>query len=131
MSLFKKQLHRPIAIACSGALALTLLVTVGMVMPGSVHAQDKLSKFSLIKLSRDQSAVLCQSKVFTQCMAFTEARCLELSEKALEKCMGPLPDTINLAELQNDTLEACPKEVYEKAGYAEEKAQQCLQEAMK
>lgn len=131
MSLVRKHLHRPIAMVCTGTLALTLLASIGMITAGPVYSQDKLSKFLLIKLSREQSAVLCQSEVFTQCMAFTQEQCLELSEKAVEKCMGPLPDTINLADLQNETLEACPKEVYEKAGYAEEKAQQCLQEAMK
>ncbi len=97
----------------------------------AVYSQDKLSKFLLIKLSRDQSAVLCKSTVFTGCMAFTEEQCLELSEKALEQCLAPLPDTIDLAELQNEALEACPKDVYDKAGFSDEKAQQCLAEAMK
>ena len=97
----------------------------------AAYAEDKLSKFLLIKLSREQSAVLCTSEVFTQCMAFTTEQCLDLSEKAVEECLAPLPDTINLEELQNDVLEACPKEVYDKAGYSEDKALQCLQEAMK
>ena len=110
---------------------MTLFVAAGVIGSGPAHSEDKLSKYLLIKLSREQSAVLCQSEVFTQCMAFTETQCFELSEKALEACMGPLPDTINLAELQNETLEECPKAVYEEAGFAEEKAQQCLQEALK
>ena len=124
-------LRRSIFAVCTMLIALTLLAAAGVISSGSTHAQDKLSKFLLLKLSRDQSAVLCKSEVFTQCMAFTETQCLELSEKALDECMGPLPDTINLADLQNETLEECPKKVYEDAGYTDEKAQQCLQEALK
>ena len=101
-------------------MAASLIILGGAFSAGAVHAQDKLSKFLLMKLSREQSAVLCKSEVFTQCMAFTDTECFELSEKALQECLGPLPDTINLAELQNDALEACPKRVYEKAGYPDD-----------
>ena len=102
---------RPIAVVGSAMLAVALITMGGVFSPGAVHAQDKLSKFLLMKLSREQSAVLCKSEAFTQCMAFTGNQCFELAEKALKECMGPLPDTINLAELQNDALEACPKRV--------------------
>jgi len=95
-----------------------------------VVAQEKISKLLLIKISRDQSQVLCTSEIFTQCMGFTETACLDLSEKALEQCILPLPDTIVLAELDNDTLESCPKTVYADAGYADEKAVECLQKAL-
>lgn len=112
-------------------LAVTIAALVCGTLSTAAYSEDKLSKFLLIKISREQSTVLCASTVFTQCMEFTEAQCLELSEKALQECLAPLPDTINLAELENDVLEACPKDVYAEAGYSDEKAQQCLQEAMK
>ena len=93
------------------------------------QAQDKLSKFLLIKLSREQSQVLCTSPSFTSCMGFSEQVCFEVSEKALEQCIVPLPDTIFLQDLSNDVLEACPQKVYADAGYSEEKAAACLQKA--
>jgi hypothetical protein len=64
-------------------------------------------------------------------MGFDAKLCLALSETALQKCLGPLPDTIVLSELQNETLEACPQSVYTEAGYEEEKALACLHKAMK
>lgn len=97
---------------------------------GWVIAQDKVSKFLIMKLSRDQSQILCTSEVFTRCMGFVEARCLEISEQALEQCIAPLPETIILSELENDVLEACPQKVYADAGYSNEKAVECLQKAL-
>ncbi len=91
--------------------------------------EDKLSKFLLIKLSREQSQVLCQSEVFTSCMGFTEQVCFELSEIALQQCIVPLPDTVNLQDLNSEVLEVCPQQVYEEAGYSNEKAIACLEEA--
>lgn len=91
--------------------------------------EDKLSKFLLIKLSREQSRVLCTAPAFTSCMGFSEEVCLEVSEKALQQCLVPLPDTILLQDLDNDVLEACPQRVYEESGYSEEKAAACLQKA--
>jgi len=49
--------------------------------------EDKLSKFLLIKLSREQSRVLCTAPAFTSCMGFSEEVCLEVSEKALQQCL--------------------------------------------
>lgn len=108
----------------------TLLATASMPVLAQTQPHT-LSKLVLMQLSRDQSQVLCQSEVFTQCMGFARSECLDLSEKALEKCLAPLPDTINLSELQNDTLEACPQTVYTEAGYTEERALTCLQQALK
>ncbi len=119
--------NRFTALATAGLMILAIVL---LYTPVS-FAQDKLSKFLLIKLSREQSTVLCKSGVFTQCMGFDESECLALSEKAVEQCLDPLPDTINLQELQNESLESCPRQVYEDAGYTELKAQACLQEAMK
>lgn len=111
-------------VALSSAVVSTSMLSVA-------HSQEKLSKSLLLEISREQSAVLCESTVFTQCMAFTQEQCLALSEKALQECLMPLPDTIKLSDLQNDSIEICPKKVYDDAGFSDEKAQQCLQEALK
>lgn len=92
--------------------------------------QDKLSRALLLKLSRDQSSALCGAVPFTECMGFSKERCLELSEEALQQCLAPLPESINLNELRNESLEDCPNRVYEEAGYSEEKAKECLQVAI-
>lgn len=63
-------------------------------------------------------------------MAFTEQQCIDLSEKAVEKCLQPLPERIDPAQLPNDAIEACPKQVYEDAGYPDEKAKACLEAAL-
>ena len=122
-------------LARSALLGLVCVLVIGL--PGvvllsaePVVAQDKLSKSVLIELSREQSKVLCSSEVFTSCMGFEQNSCIELSEKAVQQCLMPLPDTIDLASLDNDAIEACPREVYEEAGYSEEKAQVCLQKAL-
>ena len=122
-------------LARSALLGLICVLAIGL--PGvvllsaePVVAQDKLSKSVLIELSREQSKVLCSSEVFTSCMGFEQNSCIELSEKAVQQCLMPLPDTIDLASLDNDAIEACPREVYEEAGYSEEKAQVCLQKAL-
>ena len=122
-------------LARSALLGLICVLVIGL--PGvvllsaePVVAQDKLSKSVLIELSREQSKVLCSSEVFTSCMGFEQNSCIELSEKAVQQCLMPLPDTIDLARLDNDAIEACPREVYEEAGYSEEKAQVCLQKAL-
>jgi len=110
-------------------VSLIVLVPVLALQSGSVFSQDQsLSRFLLIKLSRDQSAVLCGSEKFTQCMGFSEKECLILSEKAVEQCLMPLPERIELDQLSNDTIESCPRLVYEEAGYPDEKAQQVARE---
>lgn len=112
-------------------VAVAAIVATGAVSSsGQVYSQDKVSKFLLIKLSRDQSKVLCTSEEFTSCMGFTEQACNEISESALQQCILPLPDTIDLAELDNDVLEACPQKVYADAGFSDEKAVMCLQKAI-
>ncbi len=109
-----------------------LLAVVGtsFIFGHAAMAEEKLSKFLLIKLSREQSQVLCTSEAFISCMEFTQETCLELSEKALQQCIVPLPDTISLEALSNDALEACPQKVYEEAGFSEEKAKNCLEEIL-
>ena len=90
---------------------------------------NEISKFVLIKMSKDQAYTICREDVYTQCMGFTEQRCMTLADKAIDQCLGPLPDQINLANLQNDQLEACPKAVYAEAGFTEEKAEVCFDKA--
>lgn len=115
--------------------ALAVLVVAGGVGGWAVAQEpnkqetDKISKFLIMKLSREQSQVLCQSEVFTSCMDFSEQACLELSEKALQQCIVPLPETIQLQDLNSDVLELCPQQVYDEAGYSNDKAAACLEQA--
>lgn len=107
-----------VAIACT-------LTTVS----APLSAQDLLARELLVQMSRNQSTQLCGFKSFTECMEFTKEECLALSEQAIQQCLMPLPEKINPSELENDSIEACPKKVYEDAGYSDEKAKACLQES--
>lgn len=89
-----------------------------------------MPKNLLIKLSRDQGGILCNSETFTSCMNFSKSECLAISEQAIKQCIEPLPDEIDLKTLDNDTIEACPRDIYKEAGYPDEKAQACLQKAL-
>lgn len=113
-----------IALACAMTTAATVVST-------PLSAQDLLAREVLVQMSRSQSTMLCGLKPFTECMAFTEKECLALSEQAVKQCLMPLPEKIKLSELENDSIESCPKKVYEDAGYSDEKAKACLQEAAK
>ena len=42
-----------------------------------------------------------------------------------------MPERIALDQLDNELIEACPRQVYEDAGYTEEKAAQCFDQAYK
>ncbi len=123
--------------ALSGWITITLFAVIAVIavvgISGLTLAQDagKMSKFLLMKMSRDQSEVLCKSEAFTSCMGFTAQACLELSEKALEQCIMPLPDTILLQDLNSEVLESCPQQIYSEAGLSNEKAAECLQEVLK
>lgn len=101
-----------------------------VVVTGSSTAQENIPKFLLIKLTRDQAGAMCSSDVFTQCMGFDSKMCLDVSEKAIETCLGPLPDEIKPETLENATLEACPQKIYAEAGFSEEKAKMCFDKAM-
>jgi len=118
-------------IPCQRWVSKSLMVMVVCAVSSPLMAQDtSLSRYLLIQMSRDQSSVLCGSKKFTQCMVFSEAQCLELSEKAIKKCLEPLPERIDPAQLQNEAIEACPRRVYDDAGFTDEKAKMCLEKAM-
>lgn len=114
--------------------AILLCVIVGVIGLGlpvsTVSAQEKIPKFVLIQLTLDQTSTLCGSEVFTQCMEFSQARCVELAEKAIEQCLVPLPDQIDPKLLQNESLEQCPQEIYSKEGLSEEKAKGCFNLAL-
>lgn len=97
----------------------------------SLGAQELLARELLVQMSRNQSSLLCGLNSFTECMNFSEKECLALSEQAIKQCLMPLPEKINPSELENYSIEACPKKVYEDAGYSDDKAQACLQEASK
>ena len=112
----------------------TSLITLGLIallsLPATVFAEEPIPKFLLVKLTRDQSSAICSSQAFTQCMGFDQKQCMMVSEKAIETCLGPLPDKIDPTKLQNGTLEACPQKVYQDAGYSEDKAKECFDKAM-
>lgn len=99
-------------------------------MPFTATAQENIPKHLLIKMVNDNASQLCQLEAFTQCMGFTAARCDELKEETITTCLGPLPDSIDPAELQNETLEACPQKVYADAGFSEDKAKMCFSKVM-
>lgn len=103
------------SIWCSGSLA---------------QAPDTLARGLLVDMARSQYAVMCQSEVFSSCMGFAPQACLDLSESAIEMCLMPLPEEVNLQELDNAALEACPKDIFADAGYTEDKAKMCFDKAM-
>lgn len=108
-----------------------LVFAAGIVcVAGLAIAQDAIPKFLLVQLTRDQQNTICASEAFTQCMGFDQKQCVTLSEKAIETCLGPLPDEIDPVTLQNETLEACPHKVYADAGFAEDQAKACFEKAM-
>lgn len=109
---------------------LLAFASVFAAMSFAASAQENIPKLLLINMVNENASALCQSAVFTQCMGFTAARCDELKEETITTCLGPLPDSINPAELQNDTLEACPQKVYKDAGFSEEKAKMCFNKVM-
>ena len=114
--------------ASAGIIALgCVLITIST----PLHAQQLLTRDLLVQMSRSQSTQLCGFKAFTECMEFTEKECLALSEEAIKQCLLPLPEKINPSELENDSIEACPRQVYEDAGYGDDKAKACLLEATK
>ncbi|MFK7855343.1 MAG: hypothetical protein AB8B79_14565 [Granulosicoccus sp.] len=100
---------------CSGSLA---------------QDQDTLARGLLVDMARSQYSVMCQSEVFASCMGFAAQACLDLSESAIEMCLMPLPEEVNLQELDNAALESCPKDIFADAGYSEDKAKMCFDKAM-
>lgn len=94
------------------------------------QSDEKVPRIMLENMARSQYAVLCGSQEFTACMGFTGTACKDLSELAIKQCLLPLPEAISPAELDNAAIESCPKQVFEDAGFSEEKAGLCFDEAM-
>ncbi len=97
---------------------------------GLAQSQEMIPRTLLVDMARSQFSVLCQSEVFASCMGFTSQACLDLSESAISQCLLPLPEQISPNELDNSALESCPKGVFADAGYQEEKAGPCFDQAM-
>lgn len=95
------------------------------------QSQEAIARTLLVNMAKSQYTVLCQSAAFTQCMGFSSARCTELAETAIEQCLMDLPEQVNLAELNNDALEACPRQIFADAGFSEKQAAQCFDKAIK
>jgi len=111
--------------AILNAIVAVMILTLS-VPTVSFAAGDDIPKFVLIKLTRDQAGTMCASKTFTECMGFTQEKCVALSEQAIELCLAPLPDEISPDTLKNSTLEECPQQIYKKEGFTEEKAKTCF-----
>ncbi len=120
--------NRSIFRFAKNAVLLSAIASITMAMPAMANEKDKIPKYLLVKMAADNSNVLCSSEAFTQCMGFTAQRCVELGQEAIDTCLGPLPDSIDPEQLQNESLEACPRKVYDDAGFPEEKAEMCFQE---
>ena len=110
-------------------LSASLLGTV--LLSGSmVQSEEMIPRALLVDMARNQFSILCQSEAFASCMGFTSESCLSISEQAITQCLLPLPEGIELENLDNSALESCPKDVFADAGYSEEKAGVCFDEAM-
>ena len=107
-----------------------VILSVTLVSSVSGQSSEMIPRVLLVDMARSQYAVLCGSDVFKQCMGFTDSVCSDLSALAIKQCLLPLPEEISPIELDNSAIESCPKQVFEDAGYSEEKAGLCFDEAM-
>ena len=89
-----------------------------------------IPRAALVDMTRAQAGVICTSEIFLGCMGFDGRECLTLSESAIDQCLMTLPPEIDPTVLDNATLEACPREIYEEAGYEEAQAQTCFEKAL-
>jgi hypothetical protein len=113
------------------AFVLSSIAALTLAQPMAGFAQDQnIPKNALIQMVRDNASFLCKTPTFTQCMGFSQQRCDELTDVAIDTCLRPLPDSINPAELKNESLEDCPQKVYADAGFSEDKAKMCFDEAV-
>lgn len=107
------------------------LVSGAALLAGVVRAQGGLiPREAIVDLTRAQSRVICTSEPFLSCMGFEADECLALSEASIEQCLMTLPAEIDPMQLENETLESCPQLVYADAGYTEEKAAGCFEDAI-
>lgn len=126
---------RTIRLCC----VLLALLSVGLVTflrpvfsqsQSQTQPQETIPRLVLEGMARNQYSVLCSSEGFTACMGFSESVCTDLSNEAIKQCLLPLPEEIDLSQLDNSALESCPKQVFADAGYSEEKAAQCFDEVV-
>jgi len=103
------------SILCSGVLA---------------QSDDTISRQVLIDMAQSQYQTLCASETFARCMGFTGTQCTDLADSAIKQCLSPLPESILTEELDNEVVEACPAQVFADAGFTEDKAALCFDEAM-
>lgn len=106
------------------------LISVVLLWGGTAQTQEMIPRALLVDMARNQFSVLCQSDAFASCMGFSSQACLNLSETAIKQCLLPLPKEISPRELENSALESCPMGVFADAGYTEEMAGPCFDEAM-
>jgi len=110
----------------------TLLGCFACVPPTVAMAQEgeKVQRKLLEDMARQQYSVLCASPEFAQCMGFSRSLCADLADKAISQCLLPLPVEISLQELENDVLESCPQKVFADAGFSEQMAGECFDQAI-
>lgn len=112
----------------------TLFVCIACLPATVVMAQaqdsESIPRRLLEDMARQQYSVLCASPEFAQCMGFSSAECTDLAQAAIEQCLLPLPAEIAPHELDNEALESCPQKVFADAGFSEQMAGECFDEAI-
>lgn len=111
---------------------MTLFVCIACLPATVAVAQDSenIPRRLLEDMARQQYSVLCASPKFAQCMGFSSAECTDLAQAAIEQCLLPLPAEIAPHELDNEALESCPQKVFADAGFNEQMAGECFDEAI-
>ncbi len=118
-------------IAIGGGLLLLLALLLStMLSPVFSQSREMIPRALLEDMARSQYDVLCASEAFTACMGFSAPVCKDISAQAIDQCLSPLPKEIDPLTLDNSALESCPKQVFADAGFSEEKAEQCFDEAV-
>lgn len=113
-----------------GLLALIIIGISTSSSPVLSQSREMIPRALLEDMAKRQYSILCSSEAFTSCMGFSGNVCNEIASDAIKQCLLPLPSEIDPIELDNSALESCPKQVFANAGYSEEKAVECFDEAM-
>jgi len=107
-----------------------VVASVIVITASPVRSGEMIPRAALVNMANAQFNVLCNSEAFAGCMGFSQSECKRLSDSAIKQCLLPLPEEIDPDKLDNASLESCPKDVFAEAGYSEEKAGMCFDEAM-
>ena len=107
-----------------------IVASVIVITASPVRSSELIPRAALVEMASGQFNVLCNSEAFTSCMGFSQSECKRLSDSAIQQCLLPLPEQIDPTKLDNASLESCPKDVFAEAGYSEEKAGMCFDEAL-